>query len=108
MPKRKLSDFTDTAPSQTQHQNQNLKLQTTRLKQKFDFGVTALSRALKAARGFERQKLGRRQKTAKAPTENAKPNANPEETAKRIEREIAILKVRILFSFYFFLFGNLG
>ncbi|KAL4922480.1 BUD22-domain-containing protein [Aspergillus aurantiobrunneus] len=84
MPKRKLSDVTDTAPAQTQ--NQNLKLQTTRLKQKFDFGVTTLSRALKTARGFERQKLGRRQKTAKG-AENA--NAD---TARRIEGEIAVLK----------------
>ncbi|KAL2814339.1 BUD22-domain-containing protein [Aspergillus granulosus] len=63
MPKRKLSEFAD-APAQNQPPN-HLKLQKTRLKQKFEFGVTTLSGALKTARGFERQKLGRRQKTAK-------------------------------------------
>jgi hypothetical protein len=113
MPKRKLSEFTD-APAQ----NTNLKLQKTRLKQKFEFGVTTLAGALKTARGFERQKLGRRQKTAKNGPEvenqtkakgkgkgkgklkgNTKTKAKPgkelfgEEALKRIEAEIAVLKV---------------
>ncbi|KAL4929093.1 BUD22 family protein [Aspergillus undulatus] len=72
MPKRKLSDLADSTPSHSQisqksKENANIKLQTTRLKQQFEFGVTTLSRALKVATGFERQKLGRRQKEAKAP-----------------------------------------
>ncbi|KAL4899801.1 Bud-site selection protein [Aspergillus multicolor] len=115
MPKRKLSEVTsDTTretlssqrPKLTEEEYQHLKLQTTRLKQKFEFGVTSLSRALKAARGFERQKLGRRQKTAKGgpAAENAlahakgkgkaknKGNVSPEETARRIEGEIQVLK----------------
>ncbi|KAL4804332.1 Bud-site selection protein [Aspergillus unguis] len=121
MPKRKLSDLTESASASTpdsgsanpsqkkdklaneQHYAQ-LKLQTTRLKQKFDFGVTSLSRALKTARGFERQKLGRRQKTVKNPDAEQDENAHgksknknkwklsPEENAKRIEGEIAVLK----------------
>ena len=48
-------------------------------------GKKALFRALKISRGFERQKLGRRQKTAKE--QNA-----PTETARLI-REISALKV---------------
>ncbi|KAI9369070.1 Bud-site selection protein [Aspergillus egyptiacus] len=93
MPKRKISDVSDsgsdsdTAQNQNHHQAKksgpNLKLQKTRLKAKFDLGVTSLSRALKTARGFERQKLGRRQKTAKEAGE---------ETLGRIEREIKVLK----------------
>ncbi|KAL4864614.1 BUD22-domain-containing protein [Aspergillus spectabilis] len=95
MPKRKLSDLTSVPPpaqqsqfqyhSQPQDSRPNYKLQTTRLKQKFEFGVTTLSRALKAARGSERQKLGRRQKTAKEANNGA-------ETLKRIEGEIKVLK----------------
>ncbi|RDW81409.1 BUD22 family protein [Aspergillus mulundensis] len=111
MPKRKLSEVTTgdapahpQKPKLTEQEYQHLKLQTTRLKQKFEFGVTSLSRALKAARGFERQKLGRRQKTAKGgpDAENAiahakgkakgKGNVSPEETARRIEGEIQVLK----------------
>ncbi|KAL2861720.1 BUD22-domain-containing protein [Aspergillus pseudodeflectus] len=112
MPKRKLSEYTD-APAQ----NTNLKLQKTRLKQKFEYGVTTLAGALKTARGFERQKLGRRQKTAKngpqdedqtkakgkgkgkgKPKGNSKVKVKPgkelfgEEALKRIEAEIAVLK----------------
>ncbi|KAL4885613.1 Bud-site selection protein [Aspergillus karnatakaensis] len=106
MPKRKLSDaagdFTSVPPPHFQPQTQphlqsstsnntnnannkpNYRLQTSRLKAKFDFGVTSLSRALKAARGSERQKLGRRQKTA---TEGKN-----DETLRRIEGEIKVLK----------------
>ncbi|KAL4974899.1 Bud-site selection protein [Aspergillus desertorum] len=112
MPKRKLSDLTDTndtahpqKPKLSEKEYQHLKLQTARLKQKFEFGVTSLSRALKTARGFERQKLGRRQKVAKggpgaeiavahAKRAKSKPklNVNPEETLRRIDVEIQVLK----------------
>ncbi|KAJ0421658.1 BUD22-domain-containing protein [Aspergillus carlsbadensis] len=107
---RKLSEYTD-APAQ----NTNIRLQKTRLKQKFEFGVTTLAGALKTARGFERQKLGRRQKTAKNGPQDedqtkakgkgkgkGKPKGIPKvkpgkelvgkEALKRIEAEIAVLK----------------
>ncbi|KAL2870290.1 BUD22 family protein [Aspergillus lucknowensis] len=81
MPKRKLSDLTDASS-----QPGNLKLQKTRLKQKFEYGVTTLSGALKTARGFERQKLSRRQKSAKTQ------GGEGAGTLKRIEGEITVLK----------------
>ncbi|KAL6238862.1 Bud-site selection protein [Aspergillus navahoensis] len=112
MPKRKISDLTDTndiahpqKPKLSEKEYQHLKLQTARLKQKFEFGVTSLSRALKTARGFERQKLGRRQKVAKGGPgaeiavahakkvkSKTKSNVSPEETLRRIEGEIQVLK----------------
>ncbi|KAL5342782.1 BUD22-domain-containing protein [Aspergillus crustosus] len=93
MPKRKLTDLSSVPPpSETRihpysepSAKPNYRLQTTRLKQKFEFGVTTLARALKAARGSERQKLGRRQKTAKEAD-------NAAETLRRIDGEIKVLK----------------
>ncbi|KAI9046178.1 BUD22 family protein [Aspergillus affinis] len=75
MPKRKLSDR-DSAPSHS--------LQTIRLSQKFDQGVQLLTKAIKTARGFERQKLGRREKTAKS--------QGGDETLKRLAEEVQVLK----------------
>ncbi|PYH93066.1 Bud-site selection protein [Aspergillus ellipticus CBS 707.79] len=83
MPKRKLSE----------HQDSNGKanddgiswIQLTRLTQKFQYGVEALSKGLKVARGFERQKLGRREKTAKS--DEAKGG-----TLGRLAEEIEVLK----------------
>ena len=74
MPKRKIDDlngsdgvFVDTAPHRkTLRQGLDVTLEN---------GKKALFRALKISRGFERQKLGRRQKTAKeqnVPTETAR------------------------------------
>ncbi|RMJ27179.1 Cellular morphogenesis protein [Aspergillus sp. HF37] len=57
MPKRKFSDFTPQPREATQ---------ATRLAETFDHGVQTLSRALRTARGFERQKLGRREQKAKS------------------------------------------
>lgn len=51
-----------------------------------DYGRRTLFKALKIARGFERQKLGRRQKTAK--------EQKKEEDIKRFDAEVAALKVR--------------
>ena len=48
-------------------------------------GKKALFRSLKVARGFERQKLGRRQKTAKA--------EKAETDIIRLDAEVAALKV---------------
>lgn len=65
--------------------NRTLRAQGERLKQSLIDGQKSLSRALKLARGFERQKLGRRQKTSKE-------RCNDTETA-RIGAEILALKV---------------
>ncbi|EPS33848.1 hypothetical protein PDE_08810 [Penicillium oxalicum 114-2] len=67
MPKRKLSE-----------------LHAVRLTTKFEQGVQILAKGLKTARGFERQKLSRREKTAK--TEN---NAA---TLERLAEEVEALK----------------
>ncbi|KAM5462588.1 hypothetical protein MauCBS54593_007944 [Microsporum audouinii] len=45
--------------------DKKLRLQRLRLDQKVQHGVVVLHRALKVARGFERQKLGRREKSAR-------------------------------------------
>ncbi|KAL4796830.1 Bud-site selection protein [Aspergillus venezuelensis] len=128
MPKRKLSDREADPESQSHShskshsksdaaraaENKEIKLQTARLKHQFDFGVTGLSRALKAARISERQKLGRRQKEVKVPagaeddaagrnakykkgkgkmgSKNKKADVDPQEAARRIEGEIQVLK----------------
>lgn len=79
MPKRKLSNLDGTKPLPS--------MQTTRLTQLFTQGVQTLSRALKTARGFERQKLGRREKTARA--------GGDEKTLNRLGEETGVLKVFI-------------
>ena len=58
-----------------------------RVKHKLNQGVTKLGHAFKVAKGFERQKLGRRRKTAAA-QDNKK-------DVDRIDAEISALKVRI-------------
>lgn len=87
MPKRKLSDV-DSGPKRTYN------VQTMRLTQKFEQGVVLLSRALKVAKGFERQKLSRREKTAKS--------QGSSEALQKIAEEIAFIKVCLVFYFYFF------
>ena len=85
MPKRKRSEADDNASSPPPPIDGKLGLQITRLTNKFDYGVVALSRALKTARGFERQKLGRREKAAKSEKD--------EGTFARLEEEVRVLKV---------------
>ncbi|KAB8263915.1 Bud-site selection protein [Aspergillus pseudonomiae] len=77
MPKRKLSDV-DSGPKRTYN------VQTMRLTQKFEQGVVLLSRALKVAKGFERQKLSRREKTAKS--------QGSSEALQKIAEEIEFIK----------------
>ncbi|KAE8144833.1 Bud-site selection protein [Aspergillus avenaceus] len=77
MPKRKLSDVDGPGPKRQS-------MQAIRLGNKFEQGVTQLSRAIKTARGFERQKLGRREKTAKAQGDS--------EALARLGEEITFLK----------------
>jgi hypothetical protein len=78
MPKRKREDIegprSDSRTSGSQE----------RATKKIHYGKTVIHRALKLAKGFERQKLSRRQKTAKKGTA---------EELKRIEDEIEALKV---------------
>ena len=95
MPKRKLADLAEPSAPQS--------LQAIRLSQKFDQSVIVLSRAFKAARGSERQKMGRREKTAKA-------QPGGEGTLARLAEEVQVLKVSLSLSlsFFFFLFLFLG
>ncbi|KAI9925178.1 hypothetical protein AWENTII_011639 [Aspergillus wentii] len=79
MPKRKIGDVDG-----SDNKYRPLSLQAVRLKSRYEQGAVALSRALKTARGFERQKLGRREKTAKKENETA--------TLERLAGEINALK----------------
>jgi hypothetical protein len=75
MLKRKREDSTD-------NNDGNLELKVSRLRAKTGQGVKALHNALKLARGFERQKLGRRQKTA----------SDAPQTLLRLREEVIVLK----------------
>jgi hypothetical protein len=59
------------------------------LEEKLELHHTALFRALKVAKGFERQRMAKRQRD---------PHSNREKRA-RIEKEVEVLKVGHLFSF---------
>lgn len=63
----------------------NLGLQQRQVEHLLEQSKKALFRSLKVARGFERQKLGRRQKTAKA--------EKAESDVIRLDAEVAALKV---------------
>ncbi|RAK90196.1 Bud-site selection protein [Aspergillus costaricaensis CBS 115574] len=84
MGKRNFADFSE-SPYTPHDRSQSL--QVTRLFQKFEYGVMTLSKALKVARGFERQKLGRREKTAQKEEGEKK-----EGTLSRIAEEIQVVK----------------
>lgn len=88
MSKRKHSALEDDmhpgkGPSATEGSND---FRSTRLRRRFERGTQLLFRALKTARGIERQKLGRRQKTA-AKEEDGK-------ALERLAAEVQALKVR--------------
>lgn len=83
MPKRKR--FEPVSEAEDVPENRAVRSQRQQLEYFLDHGKTVVFRSLKVARGFERQKLGRRQKTAKANNDDA-------ETA-RLEAEVAALKV---------------
>ncbi|EED21191.1 cellular morphogenesis protein (Bud22), putative [Talaromyces stipitatus ATCC 10500] len=80
MPKRKHSEV-DLSGDGDEKLN---RVKATRLGHKFERGSQLLFRALKTARGFERQKLGRRQKTAKGDGDS--------KTLERLEKEVHALK----------------
>lgn len=83
MPKRKRDDLDEASSSNPEPRR--LTLRATRLEQKIEHGVQQIHRALKTARGFERQKLGRRQKTAKSNGDTAQ--------LGRLAEEVQALKV---------------
>jgi hypothetical protein len=84
MPKRKRDDGTDATPEGSPEPVADPKQK--RLQLKLYQATVKLGHAFKIAKGFERQKLGRRQKTAAA--------AKNEKDSQRVETEIAALKVR--------------
>ena len=73
--KRELTSRSGGRPSQDQ----------AHLEEALEHGKKSLVRALKLARGFERQKLGRRQKSARA--------KNEEGVLPRLAAEVTALKV---------------
>lgn len=74
------SDHRDEEPS-----SRALDPHRSQLEHEIEHGAKILHRALKVARGFERQKLGRRQKAAKDKKDGAE--------SARLEAEVAALKV---------------
>ena len=86
IPKRNHSEISPTENQVDESLDRSVRSQRQQLESFIEYGKKNLFRSLKLARGFERQKLGRRQKTAKEKHEDA-------ETA-RLEAEVAALKVR--------------
>lgn len=80
MPKRKRDTVREDEDAGIE--DQALRIKVSRLKAKFDQSTKALLSALKLARGFERQKLGRRQKNA---------SGHPQ-TLLRLREEVIVLK----------------
>ncbi|KAI1932634.1 S-methyl-5-thioadenosine phosphorylase [Ophidiomyces ophidiicola] len=69
MPKRKLDETEESTSFNPKERK--LTLRAARLEQKIEYGTQQIHKALKIARGFERQKLGRRQKTAQLKSDKA-------------------------------------
>ncbi len=85
MPKRKFEEHNAAEGKPNGVSNGALRMQRERLDAILEQAKKTLSRALKVARGFERQKLGRRQKVAKEQKDDA-------ETVRLIA-EVTALKV---------------
>lgn len=84
MPKRKLSDLNGSEGSDVKPRKMSMK--AVRLTNKFEQSVQVISKGLKTARGFERQKLSRREKAARSPYDST--------TLARLAEEVEALKVR--------------
>lgn len=82
MPKRKLDELSGPPRSSD---TRKMSIHGTRLTQMFENGVLMISRGLKTSRGFERQKLSRREKTAKSQKDD--------KALARLKEEIETLKV---------------
>ena len=85
MPKRKLDNLDGQRSDDPALGGGESRAQRQQLEGFLELGKKALFRALKVARGFERQKLGRRQKTAKKDGQDA--------DLTRLTAEVAALKV---------------
>ena len=83
MPKRKFATFTE--PNSTRVLNHDPDQEHSRVQAVIDNGTSSITHALKIARGFERQKLGRRQKAAKE-------ESNQLDVTERLNAEVAALK----------------
>ncbi|KAJ9223022.1 hypothetical protein DTO169C6_4695 [Paecilomyces variotii] len=84
MPKRKRAESEDANDSPESREERKTVLRVTRLTNKFEYEIQTLFRALKTARGFERQKMGRRQKTAQ--------KEKNEGALARLQEEVQVLK----------------
>jgi len=82
MPKRKRDDLAEKTTTDTRQPS----LKQLRAEQKLHHGRDLLARAFRTARGFERQKLGRRRKAASSSTGDARDGV-------RIDAEVVALKV---------------
>lgn len=91
MSKRKFKEFdedkVDTKVGTKSLADKGLRAQQQKLESILERSKKALSQALKIARGIERQKLGRRQKTAK--------ESNAAAESPRLNAEVAALRVGI-------------
>lgn len=85
MPKRKREPDDDSVVHGNESAKRERRAQGRRLERVLERSKQTLCKALKLARGFERQKLGRRQKTAKA--------AKDDGDSKRLAAEVEALKV---------------
>jgi hypothetical protein len=84
MPKRKRAHYRREEIDPTQE----IELKKGELEKKLVHGRKVLNRVLKTAKGFERQKLGKRIKLATVEQDEAE--------ARRLQRELHVLKVHIL------------
>jgi hypothetical protein len=84
MPKRKRTHYGREEVDPTQE----TELKKEELEKKLVHGRKVLNRALKTAKGFERQKLGKRIKLATKEQDEAE--------AGRLQKELELLKVRVL------------
>jgi len=85
MPKRKRDGTVQASFHPSDTSEEALKAYRPLVKQKIDYGKKSLVRALKLAKGFERQKLGRRHKAAA--------QKNEDKELARLDAEIEALKV---------------
>lgn len=85
MSKRKYVEISGGGATSNGSSYKELGLQQRQVEHLLEQGKKALFKSLKVARGFERQKLGRRQKTAKA--------EKAEDDLIRLDSEVAALKV---------------
>lgn len=85
MPKRNFDEFRESDVDSQRLSAGALRAQRTQLERVLEHGKRKLFQALKLGRGFERQKLGRRQKSAR--------ESNTESEMVRLNAEVAALKV---------------